>query len=144
MKKSRRSKTPGFKSKACPKGAPQKKGICLRLYILTPKKPNSAKRKVAKIGLTTGQQLVAYIPGRKHTLQRFSNVILRGGKTQDLPGLKYKVQRGALDCLPDGMRRKSLSKYGMKKIHRRAEIHYGERGGKRATKYKLHKYFDQI
>ena len=142
--KIRRIKTPSFKSKSNPQGAPQKRGVCLRLYILTPKKPNSAKRQVARIGLCSKKKVTAYIPGKGHTLQKFSTVLVRGGKTQDLPGVKYKIVRGVLDL--DGIlaRRKSRSKYGTKKWTHKILTYSGVKGRKIDPALKLFHYFGRI
>jgi small subunit ribosomal protein S12 len=96
--------------------APQKKGICVRVYTKKPKKPNSALRKVAKIRLSTGFSVIAYIPGEGHNLQEHSLVLLRGGRVKDLPGVKYKVVRGVYDLMGLAKRRQARSKYGAKKM----------------------------
>ena len=80
------------------KSCPQRRGICTRVYTTTPKKPNSAIRKVARVKLTSGFEITAYIPGEKHSLQEHSIVLVRGGRVKDLPGVRYKIIRGALDC----------------------------------------------
>ena len=95
--------------------SPQKKGVCFRVYTRTPKKPNSALRKVAKIRLTNSVEIIAYIPGEGHTLQEHSVVLIRGGRVKDLPGVKYKVVRGILDLQGVAKRKQSRSKYGTKK-----------------------------
>ncbi len=97
------------------KGAPQKRGVCTRVYTSTPKKPNSALRKVARIRLTTGVEVTAYIPGIGHNLQEHSVVLVRGGRVKDLPGVRYHVVRGTLDTLGVADRKKGRSKYGAKK-----------------------------
>ena len=97
------------------KGAPQKRGVCTRVYTSTPKKPNSALRKVARVRLTTGIEITAYIPGIGHNLQEHSVVLVRGGRVKDLPGVRYHIIRGALDCQGVQNRRKSRSKYGTKR-----------------------------
>jgi len=97
------------------KGAPQKRGVCTRVYTSTPKKPNSALRKVARVRLTTGIEITAYIPGIGHNLQEHSVVLVRGGRVKDLPGVRYHVVRGTLDTLGVDDRRQSRSKYGAKK-----------------------------
>ncbi|MBU2621415.1 MAG: 30S ribosomal protein S12 [Proteobacteria bacterium] len=97
------------------KGAPQKRGVCTRVYTSTPKKPNSALRKVARVRLTTGSEVTAYIPGVGHNLQEHSVVLVRGGRVKDLPGVRYHIVRGTLDTLGVDDRRKSRSKYGAKK-----------------------------
>ena len=94
---------------------PQKRGVCVRVYTTTPKKPNSALRKVARVKLTNGIEVTAYIPGEGHNLQEHSIVLLRGGRTKDLPGVRYKVIRGALDTAGVSKRQQSRSKYGAKK-----------------------------
>lgn len=94
---------------------PQKKGVCTRVFITTPKKPNSAKRKVARVRLTTGQEITAYIPGEGHTLQEHSVVLVRGGRVKDLPGVKYHIIRGAYDLQGVQNRRQSRSLYGTKR-----------------------------
>jgi len=97
------------------KGAPQKRGVCTRVYTSTPKKPNSALRKVARVRLTTGIEVTAYIPGIGHTLQEHSVVLVRGGRVKDLPGVRYHIVRGTLDTLGVQDRRQGRSKYGAKK-----------------------------
>ena len=97
------------------KGSPQKRGVCVRVYTTTPKKPNSAMRKVAKVRLTNGYEVIAYIPDEGHNLQEHSIVLVRGGRVRDLPGVRYQVIRGALDCLGVKDRKQSRSRYGAKK-----------------------------
>lgn len=111
---SRTWKISGSKAPAL-NGCPQKKGVCFRVYTRTPKKPNSALRKVAKIRVTTGSEIIAAIPGEGHNLQEHSVVLIRGGRVKDLPGVKYKVVRGILDLQGVSGRRQSRSKYGTKK-----------------------------
>ena len=94
---------------------PQRRGICTRVYTTTPKKPNSAIRKVARVKLTSGFEVTAYIPGEGHNLQEHSIVLVRGGRVKDLPGVRYKIIRGALDCTGVNGRKQSRSKYGAKK-----------------------------
>ena len=94
---------------------PQKRGVCTRVYTTTPKKPNSALRKVAKVRLTNGIEIIAYIPGEGHNLQEHSIVLVRGGRVKDLPGVRYTVVRGALDTAGVADRKQSRSKYGAKK-----------------------------
>ena len=94
---------------------PQRRGVCLQVYTRTPKKPNSALRKVAKVRLTNGQEVIAYIGGEGHNLQEHSIVLVRGGRVKDLPGVRYHVVRGALDTLGVDNRKQSRSKYGSKK-----------------------------
>ncbi|WP_028325325.1 30S ribosomal protein S12 [Desulfatirhabdium butyrativorans] len=97
------------------KGAPQKRGVCTRVYTTTPKKPNSALRKVARVRLTTGIEVTAYIPGIGHNLQEHSVVLVRGGRVKDLPGVRYHIVRGTLDTLGVEDRKQGRSKYGSKK-----------------------------
>ncbi|GBD04298.1 30S ribosomal protein S12 [bacterium HR19] len=96
-------------------GCPQKRGVCIRVYTTTPKKPNSALRKVAKVRLSNGREIIAYIPGIGHNLQEHSVVLVRGGRVKDLPGVKYHIIRGSLDAAGVENRRKSRSKYGAKR-----------------------------
>ena len=96
-------------------GCPQRRGVCTRVYTVTPKKPNSALRKVARVRLTSGAEVTAYIPGEGHNLQEHSIVLVRGGRVKDLPGVRYKVIRGALDAAGVDGREQSRSKYGTKK-----------------------------
>jgi small subunit ribosomal protein S12 len=94
---------------------PQKRGVCTRVYTTTPKKPNSALRKVARVRLTDGKEVTAYIPGVDHNLQEHSTVMIRGGRVRDLPGVRYHIIRGVLDCAGVANRRRGRSKYGAKK-----------------------------
>ncbi len=105
-KKEKRSKSPALQ------GNPQKRGVCVRVYTVTPKKPNSALRKVARVRLTNGIEVTAYIPGIGHNLQEHSVVLVRGGRVRDLPGVRYKIIRGTLDAAGVQNRRRSRSKYG--------------------------------
>jgi small subunit ribosomal protein S12 len=105
----KKTKTPALK------GAPQKRGVCTRVYTTTPKKPNSALRKVARVRLTTGIEVTAYIPGIGHNLQEHSVVLVRGGRVKDLPGVRYHIVRGTLDTLGVEDRKQGRSKYGAKK-----------------------------
>ena len=95
-------------------GSPQKRGVCTRVYTTTPKKPNSALRKVARVRLTNGMEIGAYIPGEGHNLQEHSVVLVRGGRVKDLPGFRYKVVRGTLDASGVSDRKKARSQYGVK------------------------------
>jgi len=97
------------------KGAPQKRGVCTRVYTSTPKKPNSALRKVARVRLTNGMEVTCYIPGEGHNLQEHSIVLIRGGRVKDLPGVRYHVVRGTLDASGVEGRQQSRSKYGTKR-----------------------------
>ncbi|MDH4262107.1 MAG: 30S ribosomal protein S12 [Spirochaetia bacterium] len=104
-----KTKSPALQS------CPQRRGVCTRVMTYTPKKPNSALRKVARVRLTNGIEITAYIPGEGHNLQEHSVVLVRGGRVKDLPGVRYHILRGALDALGVDKRRKSRSKYGAKK-----------------------------
>lgn len=97
------------------KQCPQKRGVCVRVYTSTPKKPNSALRKVARVRLTNGIEVTTYIPGEGHNLQEHSVVLIRGGRVKDLPGVRYHVVRGTLDAVGVNSRRQSRSKYGAKR-----------------------------
>jgi small subunit ribosomal protein S12 len=108
QEQSKRSKTPALK------GAPQKRGVCTRVYTTTPKKPNSALRKVARVRLVNGMEVTAYIPGIGHNLQEHSVVLIRGGRVRDLPGVRYKIVRAALDSAGVANRKRGRSKYGAK------------------------------
>jgi len=110
-RKTKRSKT---KTPAL-KGSPQRRGVCTRVFTMTPKKPNSALRKVARVRLTGGSEVNAYIPGVGHNLQEHSIVLVRGGRVKDLPGVRYHIVRGTLDASGVTGRNKSRSKYGTKK-----------------------------
>ncbi|MBU0674141.1 MAG: 30S ribosomal protein S12 [Proteobacteria bacterium] len=96
-------------------GSPQKRGVCVRVYTTTPKKPNSALRKVARVRLTNGIEVTSYIPGIGHNLQEHSVVLIRGGRVKDLPGVRYHIVRGTLDTLGVSERRQGRSKYGAKR-----------------------------
>jgi small subunit ribosomal protein S12 len=104
-----KTKTPALK------GSPQRRGVCTRVYTTTPKKPNSALRKVARVRLTSGIEVTAYIPGVGHNLQEHSIVLVRGGRVKDLPGVRYKIIRGSLDTQGVRGRKQSRSRYGAKK-----------------------------
>jgi small subunit ribosomal protein S12 len=108
QEQSKRTKTPALK------GAPQKRGVCIRVYTTTPKKPNSALRKVARVRLVNGMEVTAYIPGIGHNLQEHSVVLIRGGRVRDLPGVRYKIIRAALDSAGVANRKRGRSKYGAK------------------------------
>ena len=97
------------------KGSPQKRGVCIRVYTSTPKKPNSALRKVARVRLTNGLEVTTYIPGMGHNLQEHSVILIRGGRVKDLPGVRYHIIRGTLDSVGVEDRKQSRSKYGTKK-----------------------------
>lgn len=102
-------------------GSPQKRGVCLQVKTTTPKKPNSALRKIARVRLTNGIEVTAYIPGEGHNLQEHSVVLVRGGRVKDLPGVRYHIVRGTLDAAGVEDRRKARSKYGAKRPKRRGE-----------------------
>ena len=97
------------------RSCPQKRGVCTRVYTTTPKKPNSALRKIARVRLSNGREVTAYIPGEGHNLQEHSIVLVRGGRVKDLPGVRYHIVRGALDCAAVQDRKQARSKYGAKK-----------------------------
>ena len=105
----KKKKTPALK------GAPQKRGVCTRVYTTTPKKPNSALRKVARVRLSSGVEVTAYIPGVGHNLQEHSIVLVRGGRVKDLPGVRYRIVRGSLDTQGVKGRQQARSKYGAKR-----------------------------
>ena len=109
LRHQKKTKTPALQ--ACP----QKRGVCLRVYTKTPKKPNSALRKVAKLRLTNSLEVISYIPGEGHNLQEHSVVMIQGGRVKDLPGVKYRLLRGVLDLQGISKRRRSRSLYGTKK-----------------------------
>jgi small subunit ribosomal protein S12 len=110
----RESKIKKTKSPAL-KNCPQRRGVCLQVRTMTPKKPNSALRKIARVRLTTGIEVTAYIPGEGHNLQEHSIVLVRGGRVKDLPGVRYHIVRGTLDASGVNQRKKSRSKYGAKR-----------------------------
>ena len=114
VRQSRQRQTSKTKSPALQE-APQRRGVCVRVYTQTPKKPNSALRKVARVRLTNGIEVTTYIPGVGHNLQEHSIVLIRGGRVKDLPGVRYHVIRGALDAVGVPDRRRSRSKYGTKR-----------------------------
>ncbi|GAB1402080.1 30S ribosomal protein S12 [Elusimicrobiota bacterium] len=103
------------------KGCPQRRGVCTRVYTTTPKKPNSALRKVARVKLTSGYEVSSYIPGVGHNLQEHSIVLIRGGRVKDLPGVRYHIVRGSLDATGVEGRKQSRSKYGAKKAKKAAK-----------------------
>ena len=109
-RKVQRTKTKTPAMQACP----QKRGVCTRVYTATPKKPNSAMRKIARVRLTNGYEVTAYIPGEGHNLQEHSIVLIRGGRVKDLPGVRYHIVRGVLDCAGVTGRKQGRSKYGAK------------------------------
>ena len=109
LRKRKRNKTPALK------GCPQKRGVCAKIIFRTPKKPNSALRKVAKVRLASRRRVEAYIPGIGHNLQEYSTVLMRGGRVKDLPGVKYHLVRNKYDFKPVHNRKSSRSKYGVKK-----------------------------
>lgn len=113
VRKGREAVRKKFKTPAM-EGCPQKRGVCLRVYTTTPKKPNSALRKVARVRLTNGLEVTSYIPGVGHNLQEHSIVLIRGGRVKDLPGVRYHIIRGTLDATGVANRKQSRSKYGAK------------------------------
>lgn len=104
------------------KGSPQKRGVCIHVKTTTPKKPNSALRKIARVRLTNGMEVIAYIPGEGHELQEHSVVLIRGGRVKDLPGVRYHIVRGALDASGVANRNQSRSKYGSKRAKGAVEV----------------------
>jgi small subunit ribosomal protein S12 len=108
-KKKKKGKSPALKN------CPQRRGVCVQVRTMTPKKPNSALRKIARVRLTTGIEATAYIPGEGHNLQEHSIVLVRGGRVKDLPGVRYHIVRGTLDTVGVTQRRRSRSKYGAKR-----------------------------
>ncbi len=109
-----RQKVSGKTKSPALRGAPQRRGVCVRVYTTTPKKPNSALRKVARVRLTNGMEISAYIPGVGHNLQEHSIVLVRGGRVKDLPGVRYHIVRGTLDAVGVQNRKQGRSKYGAK------------------------------
>lgn len=114
IRKPRLSKKKKTKSPAL-RRCPQKRGVCVQVKTMTPKKPNSALRKIARVRLTNGEEVTAYIPGEGHNLQEHSIALVRGGRVKDLPGVRYHIVRGTLDCQGVQNRKKSRSKYGAKR-----------------------------
>ena len=110
--KGKKSKSPALQ------GSPQKRGVCLQVRTMTPKKPNSALRKIARVRLTSGFEVTSYIPGEGHNLQEHSIVLIRGGRVKDLPGVRYHIVRGTLDTSGVANRKKSRSKYGTKRANK--------------------------
>ena len=110
-RKASRKKTSAPALQACP----QKRGVCIRVYTSTPKKPNSALRKIARVRLTNGMEVTSYIPGEGHNLQEHSLVLIRGGRVKDLPGVRYHIIRGTLDATGVASRKRGRSKYGTKR-----------------------------
>ena len=113
IRKGRQTRRKKSKSPAL-KGSPQRRGVCVQVRTMTPKKPNSALRKIARVRLTSGIEVTSYIPGEGHNLQEHSIVLVRGGRVKDLPGVRYHIVRGTLDASGVNQRRKSRSKYGAK------------------------------
>ena len=109
ISKKKKTKSPALK------GCPQRRGVCVQVRTMTPKKPNSALRKIARVRLTTGIEVTSYIPGEGHNLQEHSIVLVRGGRVKDLPGVRYHIVRGTLDAAGVSQRKKSRSKYGAKR-----------------------------
>ncbi|MFC2060784.1 30S ribosomal protein S12 [Chloroflexota bacterium] len=126
----KKTKTPALRlvynalknKKVMGKGSPQKRGVCIQVKTTTPKKPNSALRKIARVRLTNGLEVTAYIPGEGHELQEHSSVLIRGGRVKDLPGVRYHIIRGALDTSGVANRRQGRSKYGAKQAKSLAEV----------------------
>jgi small subunit ribosomal protein S12 len=110
-----RAQVKGYSKSPALERCPQKRGVCVRVYTTTPKKPNSALRKVARVRLTNGVEVTSYIGGEGHNLQEHSVVLVRGGRVKDLPGVRYHIVRGSLDCAGVAKRRQARSKYGNKR-----------------------------
>lgn len=115
VKKTRKNRKKSLIRAPALESSPQKKGTCLRVFTMTPRKPNSALRKVARLRLFNDRFVTAYIPGEGHNLQKYGDVLVRGGRVKDLPGIKYTIIRGKYDILPVGNRKQGRSKYGMVK-----------------------------
>ena len=115
IRKPRKASTKCKSKKNALLDCPQKRGICLRVYIASPKKPNSANRKVARVKLRNNKEIIAYIPGEGHNLQEHSTVLVRGGRVKDLIGVRFKIVRGVYDTDPTFKRKQARSKYGVKK-----------------------------
>ena len=130
VRKGREDKVAKTKTAAL-KGSPQRRGVCTRVYTTTPKKPNSALRKVARVRLSSQIEVTAYIPGEGHNLQEHSIVLIRGGRVKDLPGVRYHIVRGTLDSAGVNDRRKSRSKYGAKRPKAAAGPGAAAKGGKK-------------
>jgi small subunit ribosomal protein S12 len=130
VRKGRQAKLTKTKTPAL-KGSPQRRGVCTRVYTTTPKKPNSALRKVAKVRLTNQIEVIAYIPGEGHNLQEHSIVLVRGGRVKDLPGVRYHVVRGTLDAAGVNGRNQSRSKYGTKRPKPGQPAKTAGKGGKK-------------
>jgi small subunit ribosomal protein S12 len=126
LKKKRKKKIKKSQIKALAK-CPQRKGICFKVLTVKPKKPNSARRKIVRAIFHTSHKVAVYIPGEGHTLQLFSTVLVRGGRLQDVPGVRYKAVRGKLDLLPVYLRRNGRSKYGLKRLYPRVIIKHQKR-----------------
>jgi small subunit ribosomal protein S12 len=115
VRKGRQDQKKGLKPSAALEGAPQKRAVCIRVFTVTPRKPNSALRKVARVRMTNGKEVTSYIPGEGHNLQEHSIVLIRGGRVRDLPGVRFHVVRGTLDSVGVAKRNQGRSKYGTKR-----------------------------
>ena len=115
VRKGRKDQRKALRPSAALEGSPQKRAVCVRVFTVTPRKPNSALRKVARVRLTNGKEVTSYIPGEGHNLQEHSIVLIRGGRVRDLPGVRFHIVRGTLDAAGVGKRNQGRSKYGVKR-----------------------------
>lgn len=131
VRRGRKDQRKSLKPSAALEGSPQKRAVCVRVFTVTPRKPNSALRKVARVRLTNGKEVTSYIPGEGHNLQEHSIVLVRGGRVRDLPGVRFHVVRGTLDSTGVSNRNKGRSKYGTKRPKGGAAAKGGAKGGKK-------------
>ena len=130
VRRGRKDQKKALKHSAALEGAPQKRAVCIRVFTVTPRKPNSALRKVARVRMTNGKEVTSYIPGEGHNLQEHSIVLIRGGRVRDLPGVRFHVVRGTLDSVGVAKRNQGRSKYGTKRPKGGAAA-AGAKGGKK-------------
>lgn len=131
VRKGRKDQSKSSSPSAALEGSPQKRAVCVRVFTVTPRKPNSALRKVARVRLTNGKEVTTYIPGEGHNLQEHSIVLVRGGRVRDLPGVRFHVVRGTLDSVGVAKRNQSRSKYGTKRPKGGAAAAGAAKGGKK-------------
>lgn len=131
VRRGRKDQKKAMKHSAALEGAPQKRAVCIRVFTVTPRKPNSALRKVARVRMTNGKEVTSYIPGEGHNLQEHSIVLIRGGRVRDLPGVRFHVVRGTLDSVGVAKRNQGRSKYGTKRPKGGAPAAAGAKGGKK-------------
>jgi small subunit ribosomal protein S12 len=131
VRRGRKDQRKALKHSAALEGAPQKRAVCVRVFTVTPRKPNSALRKVARVRMTNGKEVTSYIPGEGHNLQEHSIVLIRGGRVRDLPGVRFHVVRGTLDAVGVAKRNQGRSKYGTKRPKGGAAAAAGAKGGKK-------------